>query len=99
MRQMLGPPTFGGALDGKSARIALIAAVGHPPMVYALHPDTEGDLRGLFAMELGLRVDQVDLRVLDPAAAYARNDQPAETGLGEPRGVGRRSRAPKGVRP
>jgi hypothetical protein len=33
-------------------------------MIYALSPDSKGDLRGIFALQWGLRIDQVRLKVL-----------------------------------
>jgi hypothetical protein len=39
----LGPPRF----TNNPARLCLVGAVGHPPLICALSPDSDGDLRAV----------------------------------------------------
>lgn len=55
---------------GHSARLCLVGAVGYSPMIYALAPDSSGDLRAVFALAMGLRIDQVRLKELPPGGIY-----------------------------
>ncbi len=66
----LGYPRLPDAGSLRRARLCLVGAVGHPPMIYAVGPDSDGDLRAVFALAMGLRIDQVRLKELDPGGIY-----------------------------
>lgn len=73
VRSDSGPPVLPGPRDTYS-RICVVFGSHRPPIIHAIHPDTSGDLRGVFALEMGLRIDQVRIWTLHPGGFYSLND-------------------------
>ena len=65
----LGPPRLPPP-GTRLARLCLISAEGYAPSVYALHPDTSGDLRSHLAGVLGLMARQVQVTELEPGRLH-----------------------------
>lgn len=69
----IGPPVLPGPRAAYS-RLCVVFASHRTPVISAIHPETSGDLRGIFALELGLRIDQVRIWTLTPGGFYSIGD-------------------------